>query len=134
MPFSRARDAWGCACAEGRRARDAFVTRRALTRDAFAEGFHRALPRAAFVPRQGGESEKFKLEAIDFGRRMATERELRKDPEAPRQNAVFDESGNFVIYATLLGIKMVNIVTNRLSRLVGKVENSERFLRVALYQ
>jgi len=83
---------------------------------------------------QGGESERFKLEAIDFGRRMATERELRKDPEAPRQNAVFDESGNFVIYATLLGIKMVNIVTNRLTRLVGKVENSERFLRVALYQ
>ena len=65
---------------------------------------------------------------------MATERELRKDPEAPPQNAVFDESGNFVVYATLLGVKMVNIVTNRLARLVGKVENSERFLRVALYQ
>jgi len=83
---------------------------------------------------QAGEDPRFKLEAIDFGRRMATERELRKDAEAPMQNAVFDESGNFIIYATLLGIKVVNIVTNRLSRLVGKVENSERFLRVALYQ
>ena len=83
---------------------------------------------------QAGEDPRFKLEAIDFGRRMATERELKKDAEAPMQNAVFDESGNFIIYATLLGIKVVNIVTNRLSRLVGKVENSERFLRVALYQ
>ena len=29
---------------------------------------------------------------------------------------------------------MVNLVTNRVSRILGKVENTERFLRVALYQ
>jgi len=28
----------------------------------------------------------------------------------------------------------VNLVTNRVSRILGKVENTERFLRVALYQ
>lgn len=49
-------------------------------------------------------------------------------------NVIFDESGNFVIYASLLGIKVVNLVTNRVSRLLGKVENTERFMRVALYQ
>ncbi|KAL3152082.1 Peptidylprolyl isomerase, variant 2 [Trebouxia sp. C0010 RCD-2024] len=83
---------------------------------------------------QRGESEMYNLEPIDFGRRMAGEKDLMADPEAPHPNAIFDESGNFIIYATLLGIKVVNLVTNRVSRILGKVENTERFLRVALYQ
>ncbi|KAL0033286.1 hypothetical protein WJX77_001863 [Trebouxia sp. C0004] len=83
---------------------------------------------------QRGESELYNLEPIDFGRRMAGEKDLIADPEAPQPNAIFDESGNFIIYATLLGIKVVNLVTNRVSRILGKVENTERFLRLALYQ
>lgn len=47
---------------------------------------------------------------------------------------MFDESGNFLLYPTLLGIKVVNLVTNRVVRLLGKVENTERFVRIALYQ
>jgi len=47
---------------------------------------------------------------------------------------VFDDSGNFILYPTLLGIKVVNLVTNRVARIIGKVENTERFLRIALYQ
>ena len=31
-------------------------------------------------------------------------------------------------------VQVVNLVTNRVSRILGKVENTERFLRVALYQ
>jgi hypothetical protein len=31
-------------------------------------------------------------------------------------------------------LQVVNLVTNRVARLLGKVENTERFLRVALYQ
>lgn len=54
--------------------------------------------------------------------------------QAPPPNAILDESGNFVIYASLLGIKVVNLTTNRVARLLGKVENTERFLRIALYQ
>lgn len=87
---------------------------------------------ASELQRHGGDA--LKLEPIDFGRRLAVERELVADPEAPMPNVNFDESGNFVIYASLLGIKVVNLVTNRVSRLLGKVENTERFLRVALYQ
>ncbi|CAH8283507.1 unnamed protein product [Eruca vesicaria subsp. sativa] len=49
-------------------------------------------------------------------------------------NAVFDESSNFLIYATLLGIKIVNLHTNTVARILGKVESNERYLRVALYQ
>ena len=55
---------------------------------------------------QRGESEMYHLEAIDFGRRLAGEKELLADPQAPQANAIFDESGNFIIYATLLGIKV----------------------------
>eukprot|EP00884_Botryococcus_braunii_P007952 jgi/Botrbrau1/17158/Bobra.0157s0052.1 len=83
---------------------------------------------------QRSEAPMFHLEPIDFGRRMAVERELIGDPAAPPPNVVFDESGNFIIYASLLGIKVVNVVTNRVVRILGKVENTERFVRIALYQ
>lgn len=46
---------------------------------------------------------------------------------------VFDETGNFIIYGALLGIKVVNIHTNKVARLVGKSE-SNRFVNVGLYQ
>lgn len=36
--------------------------------------------------------------------------------------------------ACSLLVQVVNLVTNRVARLLGKVENTERFLRVALYQ
>ncbi|GJN04253.1 hypothetical protein PR202_ga21784 [Eleusine coracana subsp. coracana] len=76
----------------------------------------------------------YHLDAIDFGRRMAVEKEIEKTENVPQPNAVFDESCNFLIYATLLGIKIVNLHTNKVSRILGKVENNERFLRIALYQ
>lgn len=52
----------------------------------------------------------YKLDDMEFGRRLAVERELEKsgtEPSVPgsQGSAVFDESGVFVIYATLLGIK-----------------------------
>ncbi|XP_020087991.1 peptidyl-prolyl cis-trans isomerase CYP71 isoform X2 [Ananas comosus] len=76
----------------------------------------------------------YRLEAIDFGRRMAVEKEIEKTEHAPQPNAVFDESCNFLIYATLLGIKIVNLHTNKVARILGKVENNDRFLRIALSQ
>ncbi|EPS60312.1 hypothetical protein M569_14491, partial [Genlisea aurea] len=76
----------------------------------------------------------YRLEAIDFGRRIAVEKEIEKTEAAPLPNAVFDESSNFLIYATLLGIKVVNLHTNKVARILGKVESNDRFLRIALYQ
>eukprot|EP00879_Flechtneria_rotunda_P012987 GHRR01013561.1.p1 GENE.GHRR01013561.1~~GHRR01013561.1.p1 ORF type:complete len:310 (+),score=84.43 GHRR01013561.1:4033-4962(+) len=52
----------------------------------------------------------------------------------PASNAVFDESGNFILVPTLLGIKVINLTTNAVSRMIGKPENTERFLRIALWQ
>ncbi|KAJ3179601.1 Peptidyl-prolyl cis-trans isomerase cyp15 [Geranomyces variabilis] len=75
------------------------------------------------------------LDDMEFGRRLALEREIErvKGGQSATINAVFDESSNFVIYPTLLGIKVVNIQTNKVVRLIGKGEN-QRFMNVALYQ
>ncbi|KAF3455296.1 hypothetical protein FNV43_RR05744 [Rhamnella rubrinervis] len=83
---------------------------------------------------QRSDAPMYRLEAIDFGRRMAVEKEIEKTESAPHPNAVFDESSNFLIYATLLGIKVVNLHSNKVSRILGKLENNDRFLRIALYQ
>ncbi|UPR01954.1 cyclophilin-type peptidyl-prolyl cis-trans isomerase [Chloropicon primus] len=97
---------------------------------------------------QDGGSEAFALEDIDFGRRLAIEKKYQAalqrlaslEGDVTNQdivstpNAVFDESSNFLIYSTLLGVKVVNIHTNKVSRMLGKVENTERFTHVALYQ
>jgi hypothetical protein len=84
---------------------------------------------------QKSGAEMFALEDIDFGRRYALEKEIRAQGDAvPAPNAVFDESGNFLLYATLVGVKVVNLVSNVCVRVLGKVENTERFLRIALYQ
>ncbi|TMW68110.1 hypothetical protein Poli38472_007782 [Pythium oligandrum] len=72
------------------------------------------------------------LDAIDFGRRSAVEKELAHVNAIG--NCLFDESGHFILYPTLLGIKVVNLETNKLVRVLGKVENSDRFLRLALFQ
>lgn len=47
----------------------------------------------------------FKLDDMEFGRRLAVEKELEKSNQARFVNAVFDETGNFIIYGALLGIK-----------------------------
>lgn len=83
---------------------------------------------------QRSDAPLYRLDAIDFGRRMAVDREIEKTEGVPPPNAIFDESSNFLLYPTLLGIKVVNLHTNKVARIIGKVENTERFLRIALYQ
>jgi len=74
------------------------------------------------------------LDRFDFGRRIAVEKEMRKSPALMHQQAVFDESGNFLVYPSMVGVKIVNIHTNKLVRVLGKVEQTERFLGLALFQ
>ncbi|KAG9126634.1 hypothetical protein FRC07_002647 [Ceratobasidium sp. 392] len=75
-----------------------------------------------------------KLDDMEFGRRLAVEREIEKDPRVLASiSAVWDESGTLVLYPTLVGIKVVNAVTNRVVRLLGKDETG-RWLNLALYQ
>ena len=65
---------------------------------------------AAIQEMQQAGTAVYKVEDMEFGRRLAVERELElpgPDDRIPGMwiNAVWDESGSFVIYPTLLGIK-----------------------------
>lgn len=73
------------------------------------------------------------LPNMEFGRRLAQERELEKQPAFALTNALFDDSGNFILYASMVGVKVVNLVTNKCVRVIGKEENA-RFLQLALHQ
>lgn len=65
--------------------------------------------------------------------RMAVERDLEKSDALSHANIVFDYSGHFVIYPTMIGIKLVNIETNRCVKMIGKGDNL-RPLNLALFQ
>jgi len=123
------------------------------------------------TPAQLSRAAMYKLDAIDFGRRMAIEREMEKNiakymlalqqaatnnadgsssstttastsstsaaaapAGVPPSNLVWDESGCFVLYPSLLGIKVFNVFTSSVERIIGKVENTERFASLALFQ
>jgi len=64
---------------------------------------------------------------------MAIERELEKTEISHTANLCFDESGHYLFYPTMLGVKVVNIFNNTLVKIIGKPENL-RALRVALFQ
>ncbi|KAL9711194.1 Peptidyl-prolyl cis-trans isomerase cyp15 [Leucoagaricus gongylophorus] len=79
-----------------------------------------------------------RVEDMEFGRRLAVEKEFElpgPDGRVPAHwsNVIWDESGAFIVYPTLLGIKVVNTVTNRVVRLLGKDE-AVRFMNLSLYQ
>lgn len=64
---------------------------------------------------------------------MAVEKELENTIAKRRINVIFDESGNFVLYGSLVGVKLLNIVTNRVRKVYGAQEPF-RCLNLALYQ
>lgn len=64
---------------------------------------------------------------------MATERDLEKSDALHYANILFDYSGHFILYPTMIGIKLVNIETNRCMKIIGKGDNL-RPLHVALFQ
>ncbi|CAH8870763.1 unnamed protein product [Trichobilharzia szidati] len=70
------------------------------------------------------------LPSMEFGRRLAQEKELDRSEFKHSCNLVFDLSSNFLAYATLLGIKVINVVTNRVVRNLGGPENL-RFIQLA---
>lgn len=73
------------------------------------------------------------LPNMEFGRRMAIERDLEKTEAFDVASIVYDESGHFILYATMLGMKVVNTYTNQCVRVIGKNENI-RPLKLSLYQ
>ncbi|KAK3362794.1 hypothetical protein B0T25DRAFT_17522 [Lasiosphaeria hispida] len=74
-----------------------------------------------------------KLDAVEFGRRLAQEREVESPGVRDKFNLVFDESGNFILYGSYLGIKVLNTYTNQVVKVYGK-EEGFRPLSLAIYQ
>ncbi|KAI9745684.1 MAG: hypothetical protein M1818_001218 [Claussenomyces sp. TS43310] len=74
-----------------------------------------------------------KLEDVEFGRRLAVERELETPGLKDKCNVIFDETGHFIIYGSMLGTKVVNTYTNRVMKVYGRDENF-RPLALAIYQ
>ena len=73
------------------------------------------------------------ISSMEFGKRMATEKELEKSEAYNYCNLIFDRSGYFLFYPTIHGVKVFNLYTNQCVREIGKGENP-RFLHLALFQ
>ena len=89
-----------------------------------------------------------KLEQLDFDKRMATEQEIEKfwdlsntPPEEIKEinqqncsyasfipNLQFDETDTYLCFGSPLGVKILNIKSNSLSKVLGKLESTERFV------
>lgn len=71
---------------------------------------------------------------MDFARKMAIEREIDRTSMTCHENALFDSSGNFLLFPTMLGVKIYNWKTNRYVTTLGKGETNFRPLCISLFQ
>ncbi|KAF6844392.1 hypothetical protein CMUS01_01166 [Colletotrichum musicola] len=74
-----------------------------------------------------------KLDPVEFGRRFAVEREIDAPTYKHKANVIFDESGNFILYGSIAGIKVLNTYTNQIVKVYGRDENF-RAVNLAIYQ
>eukprot|EP01038_Epipyxis_sp_PR26KG_P013453 gene13453-18043_t len=75
------------------------------------------------------------MDSLEYGRRQAVERELESSSDGMSLITMsYDESGYLLLFGSLKGIKIVNIITNKVVRIIGSGEIGERFLAIALYQ
>lgn len=74
-----------------------------------------------------------KLDNVEFGRRMAQEKDVESQTLKNKSNVIFDESGNFIMYGTMVGIKVLNTYTNQVVKVYAKDENM-RAVNLAIYQ
>ncbi|KAK4128250.1 hypothetical protein N657DRAFT_563161 [Parathielavia appendiculata] len=74
-----------------------------------------------------------KLDAVEFGRRLAQELEIESPELRNKFNVIFDESGHFILYGSYLGVKVLNTYTNQVVKVYGR-EEGFRPLALALYQ
>ena len=81
----------------------------------------------------GVQQSKQMMPAMEFNRKVSNDKELEKSELNGHCNIVFDSSGHFIMYATMIGIKLVNIYTNKVKTIIGKNENL-RFIHLALCQ
>ena len=70
----------------------------------------------------------------DLEKKIIVENEIKKFIEIlPSPNIQFDETSNYIYYPSPIGIKLIELKTNKLITILGKKEN-ERFLHICLFQ
>ncbi|KEG02778.1 peptidyl-prolyl cis-trans isomerase, putative [Plasmodium vinckei vinckei] len=77
------------------------------------------------------------IDSLDFGKRLFIEKEIKKHIKNQNMRldmVIFDESNQYIIYTTFIGIKVVNFITNQLCYIIGKNETNLRYLSISLYQ
>jgi peptidylprolyl isomerase domain and WD repeat-containing protein 1 len=74
-----------------------------------------------------------KFDHVEFGRRLAQERSLETQVLKTKSNVIFDESGNFILYASMTGIKVLNTYTNQVVKVYARDENL-RAVNLGMYQ
>ncbi|GMT28141.1 hypothetical protein PFISCL1PPCAC_19438, partial [Pristionchus fissidentatus] len=72
----------------------------------------------------GKTNRNFGLQSMEWNRRVAVERELDKDRSNSFRHATnsYDLSGNFLLYSSITGIQVYNIVTDTVVRTIGQEE------------
>lgn len=73
------------------------------------------------------------LPNMEFSRKMNAEKDIDKNDALMFNNIIFDQTGFFILYSTMIGIKIVNIETNKCVKVIGKADNI-RPLNIALFQ
>jgi peptidylprolyl isomerase domain and WD repeat-containing protein 1 len=77
--------------------------------------------------------QKVHLDARDLAARIEREQSV-QTAASTMDSMTFDESGDILVFSTLVGIKVLNWKQNKLLTVLGRVESSERFMHVTLYQ
>ncbi|KAJ1444550.1 hypothetical protein M885DRAFT_552660 [Pelagophyceae sp. CCMP2097] len=99
-------------------------------------------PVVAVSPLEAWHEAAVQLDEMQYGRRSAVESELQSmqagsdgsEASYSHWNAVFDETGHFVLYASLLGVKVVNVASGKVVSTLARNDEGERFVGVALFE
>jgi len=73
------------------------------------------------------------LPPMEFGKKVSVEKDMARAGVLKFNNLVFDESSNFLLYSSFLGIKMINLTTQKAVRVFGQREHL-RPLALTLFQ
>jgi peptidylprolyl isomerase domain and WD repeat-containing protein 1 len=80
------------------------------------------------------KNELTKMDKHNFDKKLLMERDIEKDIEfIPSINVQFDESGQYIYFPSVIGIKVVDLHADKVLKVMGKSEN-ERFLTINLFQ
>lgn len=82
---------------------------------------------------QEAQSTPLALPNMEFSRRMNNEKEIDKNESLSYSNILFDQSGHFILYSTMIGVKIINIETNKCVKILGKGDNI-RPMHIAVFQ